>query len=90
MRRGGVVRVLVIHLNKRVPKLDERAKGELLKRAQEVLKKYPGVQFKGTFVDENGVGVCDWEAPDVATVEKIVKELGVPYDKVVAVKQILP
>ncbi len=27
-----------------------------------------------------------WETPDAATVEKIVKELGAPYDKVVAVK----
>jgi len=85
-----VVRVLVIHLNNKVPKLDEKTKGELLKRAQEVLQKYPGVQFKGTFVDEEGVGICDWEAPDAATVEKIVKELGVPYDKVVAVRQVLP
>jgi hypothetical protein len=55
-----------------------------------VLKKYPGVQFKGTFVDERGVGVCDWEAPDAATVERVVKELKVPYDRVVAVRQVLP
>jgi hypothetical protein len=85
-----VVRVFVIHLNNKVPKLDQKTKSELLKRAQEVLKKYPGVQYKGTFVDENGVGICDWEAPDVATMEKVVKELGIPYDKIVAVKQVLP
>ena len=41
-------------------------------------------------MDEEGVGICDWEAPDAAIVERIVKELGVPYDKVVAVKQVLP
>jgi hypothetical protein len=35
-----------------------------LKKAEEVLKRYPGVQFKGTFVDEGGVGVRDWEASD--------------------------
>jgi hypothetical protein len=58
-----MVRVLVIHLKKKLPKLDEKAKEELMKKAQEVLKNYPGVQFKGTFVDENGIGVCDWEAP---------------------------
>jgi len=85
-----VVRVIVIHLSNKMPRLDEKAKEELLKRAQEVLRKYPGVQYKGTFVDEEGVGICDWEAPDAATVEKIVKELGAPYDKVVAVKQVLP
>jgi hypothetical protein len=86
----GLVRVLVIHVRKRMPKLDEKAKGGLLSRAQEVLKRYPNVQFKGTFVDDSGVGVCEWEAPDAATVEKIVKELKAPYDKVVAVKQVLP
>ena len=85
-----MVMVLVIHLKKKIPKLDEKAKEQLMKKAQEVLKNYPGVQFKGTFVDENGIGVCDWEAPDAATVEKVVKELRVPYDKVVAVKQVLP
>jgi hypothetical protein len=85
-----LVRVLVIHLKKKMPKLDEKAKSELLSKAQEVLKKYPNFQFKGTFVDDSGVGVCDWEAPDAATVEKIVKELKAPYDKVVAVKQVLP
>ena len=37
----------------KLPKLDEKAKEELMKKAQEVLKNYPGVQFKGTFVDEN-------------------------------------
>ena len=84
-----MVRVLVIHSKKKV-KIEEKAKGELSKKMQEVLKKYPGVQHKGTFVDENGVGICDWEAPDAATVEKILKELKVPYDKVVAVKQVLP
>jgi hypothetical protein len=73
-----MVRVLVIHLKKNLLRLDERAKADLLKKAQEVLKKYPGVQFKGTFVDEEGVGVCDWEAPDAATVERVVKELKVP------------
>jgi sporulation protein YlmC with PRC-barrel domain len=30
------------------------------------------------------------EAHDAAMVEKVVKELRVPYDKVVAVKQVLP
>ncbi|PCN50783.1 hypothetical protein B6U99_02740 [Candidatus Geothermarchaeota archaeon ex4572_27] len=59
-----MVRVLVIHLNNKVPRLDEKAKQELLKKAQEVLSKYPGVKFNGTFVDDEGVGVCDWEAPD--------------------------
>jgi hypothetical protein len=75
-----MVRVLAIHLKKRLPRLDERAKADLLKKAEEVLKRYPGVQFKGSFVDESGVGVCDWEAPDAATVEKVIKELKVPYE----------
>jgi len=85
-----MARVLVIHLNNRMPKLDEKAKRELLKKAQELLFKYPGVKFNGTFVDDDGVGICDWDAPDAETVERIVRELGAPYDKVVAVKQVLP
>ena len=39
--------------------------------------------------DDEGVGICDWEAPDAEAVERIVKELGAPYDEVVAVKQAL-
>ena len=80
----------MIHLNNRLPKLDEAAKQALLKKAQELLARYPGVKFNGSFVDDEGVGICDWEAPDAETVERIVKELGAPYDKVVAVKQVLP
>lgn len=79
-----------MHLKKKVPKLDEKAKQELSKKVQELLSKYPNVKFNGTFVDESGIGICDWEAPDAGTVERIVKELKVPYDKVVAVKQVLP
>ena len=85
-----MARVLVIHLKKKVTKLDEKAKEELKKKVEGTLKNYPNVQFKGTFIDENGVGVCEWEAPDATTVEKIVKELGVKYDKIVEVKQVLP
>jgi hypothetical protein len=41
-----LVRVLVIHLRKKMPKLDEKTKSELLSRAQEVLKKYPSVHLE--------------------------------------------
>jgi len=42
-----MARVLVIHLKKKVTKLDEKAKEELKKKVEGVLKNYPNVQFKG-------------------------------------------
>jgi hypothetical protein len=47
------------------------------------------VRLNGVFVDEEGVGVCDWEAPNAEVVEKIVKEkIRAPYDSVVAVEKL--
>ena len=84
-----MVRALVIHLRKKVPKLDEKVKEEITRKVQKALKNYPGVQFKGTFIDENRVGICEWEASNTEAVEKIAKKLGVKYDKIVEVKQVL-
>jgi len=59
----------------------------------EALKKteYSSVEFKGTFVDERGVGICDWEAPNAEVVKKLVDEvIKTPYSEIIAVKQVLP
>ena len=57
----------------------------------EVLKDYPEVKFNGTYVDENGMGICDWDAPDAEVVKEIVKKvLGAsPSDPVIVVKRVL-
>ena len=40
-----------------------------------ILKEYPDVKFNGTYVDEKGMGICDWEAPN-AVREIVEKALG--------------
>ena len=54
-----------------------------------ILKEYPDVKFNGTYVDEKGMGICDWEAPN-AVREIVEKALGKPpVDPVVVVKRVL-
>ena len=55
---------------------------------QKVLKQNPQVKYKGTFVDKDGVGICDWEAPNAQAVEKICKGLMLPYDAIVQVEEL--
>ena len=83
-----MVRVLAIRLNNKCLSSTRVLRG-ILKKAQGVLKKYPG--FSVAHADSFLVYESPLElGPDVATVEAIVKELGVPYDKIVAVKQVSP
>ena len=54
-----------------------------------ILKEYPDVKFNGTYVDEKGMGICDWEAPN-AVREIVEKALGKPpVDPVIVVKRVL-
>jgi hypothetical protein len=55
---------------------------------QKALKQNPQVKYKGTFVDKDGVGVCDWEAPNAQAVEKICKGLNLLYDAIVQVEEL--
>ncbi len=88
-----MAKVLVFHFSEkgRLPALSkEEAEGITLKINAE-LKNYPGVKFNGTFVDENGRGICDWEAPNAQVVNEIVeKVLGEPpVDGAVVVTKVL-
>lgn len=85
------MRILVLHCTKKgqLP-LKQLNKDELLKKAGEWLKANPDVKFNGTFANVDGVGICDWEAPSVKKVEEVIKALGVPYDAIVGVTQVLP
>lgn len=82
-------KVIVFHLNEkgRLPKLTPE-QGQAIKNSLEkALQENPQVKYNGTYVNAEGIGICDWEAPDAETVEKIVKEaIGAPYDAVVAVE----
>jgi hypothetical protein len=53
------------------------------------LKDNPGVKFNGLYVNEEGVGICDWEAPDAETVKKFIDGAGGAYDEIVAVEKLL-
>ena len=88
-----MAKVLVFHFTEegRLPKLSDEERREIINRFYEVLKEYPDVRFNGTYVDENGMGICDWEAPNAEVVREIVeKALGKPpVDPVVVVKSVL-
>lgn len=85
--------IIVYHYSEkaRVPALSPQQAKEIRAKFDEVLKDFPGVIFHGVFVNENGQGICRWDAPDVATVVEIVTRVDghPPVDGAVAVKQIL-
>ncbi|HEX9060375.1 MAG TPA: nickel-binding protein [Clostridia bacterium] len=87
-----MARIFVFHFTDegRLPKLEEDQFIELRNKFLDVLKDYPNVHFNGTFIDENGMGVCDWEAPSPEIVKEVVeKALGAPpADPVIAVNQV--
>ena len=66
-----MAKVFVFHYTEAgiLPKLREKELRDIMKGFYEVLKGYPDVKFNGTYVDENGMGICDWEAPNADVVE---------------------
>ena len=75
-----MAKVLVFHYTARgkLPKLNPNEIEDVKKKIEEVLKDYPDVKFNGTYVDEEGMGICDWEAPNADVVKEILK-LCTPY-----------
>lgn len=85
-------KVLVIHYTEsgRLPRFTDEQKSEIQRKASEILKKYSEVKFNGSYADEDGVGICEFEAPNAEVVEKFCKELGAaPYDKVIIANKVL-
>ena len=86
-----MARILELHLTPkgRVPKLATPDQRKQFKEAfEKALKQNPQVRYKGTFVDKDGVGMCDWEAPNAQAVEKICRGLNLPYDAIVQVEEV--
>jgi len=87
-----MAKILLFHYTEegRLPNLSEQELKDLRAKFDEVFKDYPGVNFV-TYVDENGMGICDWEAPNVETVKEIVEKVlgSPPTDPVIVVKQVL-
>ena len=87
-----MARILVIHhdAGRLPPSVVAANKTELLRKAGDWLKANPDVRFNGTFVNSEGIGICDWDAPSTAKVVEALNALGAPYDDVVMVNQVLP
>jgi hypothetical protein len=86
-----MARVLVMrHTKGRLPpSMVAQKKGEIAPKVMDFLKKNPAVKFNGLWVDKNGVGICDWEAPDAETVKKAVEAVGLPHDEVIVVEKLM-
>ena len=88
-----MAKVIVFHYTEkgRLPKLTGTQLNEIMKRIYDELKNYPDVRFNGTYVDEEGRGICDWEAPSAEVVNEIVKKVigEPPVDGAVVVKRVL-
>jgi hypothetical protein len=56
---------------------------------EKYLKENPQVKFNGLYVNEEGVGICDWEAPDAESVKKFIDGAGGTYDEIIAVEKVL-
>jgi len=53
------------------------------------LKENPDVKFNGLWVNQDGVGICDWEAPNAEAVKRFIDAAGGTYDDIVAVEKVL-
>ena len=88
-----MAKVIVFHYTDkgRPGKLSEDELDELMSRFYDKLKNYPDVRFNGTFVDEQGRGICDWDAPNAEVVKEIIEKVTgePPVDGAVAVKRTL-
>jgi hypothetical protein len=88
-----MAKVIVFHYTDKgkLPKLSKDELNGIMKKIYDELKNYPDVKFNGTFVDEDGKGICDWEAPNAEMVNEVIeKVLGQPpADGTIVVKRVL-
>lgn len=90
-------KVILFHVDKNIlPDLSAEELREVRDGFLEELQNYPPGIRVDTYVNDKGVGICDWEVPEeidnpVETVEEIVENvLGEPpADPVVAVNKVL-
>ena len=88
-----MAKIIVFHFTEqgKLPKLSREELIGIRNKFLDVLKDYPDVHFNGTYVDENGMGICDWEAPSPEAVKEVVRKVlgSPPVDPVITVKQVL-
>ena len=88
-----MARVFVMRYNKgKIPPSDltEEMKKDIGEKVGDFLKENPDVKFNGLWVNDDGIGVCDWEAPDAETVRTAVESVGSDYDEVIEVEKVMP
>lgn len=87
-----MAKVLVMRYNKgKVPPsaVTDELKQQLGGAMEKYVKENPQVKFNGLWVNEDGIGICDWEAPDAESVKKFIDSAGGSYDEIVAVEKVL-
>jgi hypothetical protein len=87
-----LVKVLVLRHNKgKLPPsaLTDDFKKQVGGAMEKYFKENPEVKFNGLWVNEEGVGICDWDAPNTELVKKFIDGVGGSYDEIVAVKKVL-
>ena len=87
-----LVKVFVLRYDKsKIP--PSALTGEFKKQIGEAMEKYfkenPEVKFNGLWVNGEGVGICDWDAPDAESVKRFIDGVGGAYDKIIAVEKVL-
>jgi hypothetical protein len=87
-----MAKVFVMRYNKgKIPPsaLTDEFKQQLGGALETYLKEHPQVKFNGLWINEEGVGICDWDAPDVESVKNFIDSAGGSYDEIVKVDKLL-
>ena len=87
-----MAKVLVLRHNKgKLPPsaLTDEFKDQVGEAMEKYFKENPEVKFNGLWVNEAGIGICDWEAPDADSVKSFIDSVGGTYDEIVAVEKVL-
>jgi len=91
-RARKMVKVLVLRHNKgKLPPsaLTDEFKQQVGGAMEKYFKENPEVKFNGLWVNEEGVGICDWDAPDTGSVKRFIDGVGGSYDEIIAVEKVL-
>ena len=87
-----MAKVFVLRHNKgKLPpsSLTDELKNQVGEAMENYLKENPEVRFNGLWVNEAGIGICDWDAPSAETVKRFIDSVGGTYDEIVAVEKVL-
>ena len=87
-----MVKVLVLRHNKgKLPPsaLTDEFKQQVGGAMEKYFKENPGVKFNGLWVNEEGIGICDWDAPNAESVKSFIDSVGGTYDEIVAADKVL-